>query len=283
MILVQLTDLHIGYGGTAPEDNNTRRCEAAIAHLLRLDPAPDLVVVSGDLTEHGDVASYRRVSELLGALPMPVLLMAGNHDCRAAMHEVFPALPMPDGYFQQVVELGPRRLILLDTLDEARAGGAFDAVRADWLAARLAERPEAPTLIALHHPPVAVGIDWMDPAPDAPWIARLAAVIAGAPQVVALTAGHLHQPVIARFAKRPLIVASSVAPQIALDFRATLLSEPDDRALFVDGPPAFVVHRWTDDGLTSHFEQVAASPTLARLDHETAPLIDRLREEPAGD
>lgn len=281
LLIAQLTDLHVGLDGDAPDERNTVRCRHAVAHVLTLRPRPDLVVVTGDLTEHGDVASYHRVRALLAALPMPVKLMPGNHDARAAMRAVFPELPEAGGYFQQVVELGDRRMILLDTLEEGRAGGGFDAAQADWLRDRLAERPDAPTLLALHHPPFPVGIDWMDPDPAAPWIVRLAEVVRAAPQVVALIGGHLHRPIATYFAGRPFIVASSVAPQIALDLRETR-DEPDGRALIIADPPALVLHRWCGDTFLSHFEQVHGAPPIARLDERSAPTIAALRAEDAG-
>lgn len=282
LLIAQISDLHIGFDGDEPDERNTRRCAEVLAFVGTLDPVPDLLVVTGDLTERGDPASYRRLKAMLAGLPMPVKLMTGNHDRRAAMLAAFPETPVADGFVQEAIELDGRRLILLDTLEEGRAGGAFDEARADWLASRLAERPDAPTLLALHHPPFAVGIDWMDPMPDAPWIGRLARVVAGAPQVAGMMAGHLHRPIATMFAGRPFVVASSVAPQIALDFRQTDV-DADGRALIVEEPPSFVLHRWADGLLASHFVRVEPKPALARLDGAMVPVIAGLRQEGPGD
>ena len=84
---------------------------------------------------------------------------------------------------------------MLDTLEEGRHGGAFCETRAAWLAARLDEAPERPTLIALHHPPIDTGIDWLTERPDAPWIARLHDVLVGRPNIVGMIAGHVHRPI----------------------------------------------------------------------------------------
>lgn len=282
MLIAQITDLHIGFAGDDPDERNSRRCRQVIACLRALDPLPDLVLVTGDLTERGDRPSYRRLKEMLAELPMPVKLMTGNHDQRAALLEIFPAATVAGGFVQEAVDYDGRRLILLDTLEEGRAGGAFDEPRAAWLIDRLAEAPATPTLVALHHPPFTVGIDWMDPVADAPWVERLGRIIEASPQVIAMIAGHLHRPIAATFAGRPFVVASSVAPQIALDFRRTDTREPDGRPLIVDEPPSFVLHRWSRGGLVSHFVRVEPRPPLARLDGHMVAVIDGLRREGPG-
>jgi Icc protein len=56
-------------------------------------------------------------------------------------------------------------------------------------------RPDRPTLIVLHHPPIETGLSWMTREWRPPWIMRLWEVVAEAENVVALIAGHLHRPV----------------------------------------------------------------------------------------
>lgn len=279
LLIAQISDLHVGFGGDAADERNAVRCSATIDHLLTMKPLPDMVIASGDLTERGDDASYMRLRAMLARLPMPVHLMTGNHDVRAALLRCFPDTPIDDGFVQAVVEVDGRRIILLDTVEEGRAGGGFCARRAAWLAARLDEAPDVPTLIVVHHPPFASGTDWMDATVDARWISRLHSAISAGPQVVALLAGHLHREVVGMFAKRPCIVASSVAPQIALDLRSTDVAIADGRALIVEGPPAFMLHRWTDDGLASHVVRVEAPPVLARFEQPTRGWVDALRLE----
>lgn len=273
LLICQISDLHIGLDGDAPDERSTLRARAVIGEVAALAPSPDVVVLSGDLTDRGDLESYRRLLTLLEPLGTPVLAMVGNHDRRAAMLEVLPDTPVEDGFVQYVHALPDHRLLLLDTLDEGRGGGAFCARRAAWLDAALGEAPETPTLLALHHPPFAVGIDWMDPSADAPWIARLRAVVVRHPQIVGMMAGHLHRPISAVWEGRPCAVASSVAPQLALDLRATPLDRPDGRPLVVLEPPGYVLHRWSGRALASHFIQVAPVPVVIRLDQAMAPVL----------
>ena len=61
-----------------------------VARVRELDLAPAVVLVSGDLTEHGDKAEYARVRELLEPLRGPVLALPGNHDDSAALRARSP-------------------------------------------------------------------------------------------------------------------------------------------------------------------------------------------------
>ena len=84
MIIAQLSDFHarppgvLAYGGL--DTNATMRCAVAAAAALK--PAPDCVVVTGDLADAGLPEEYGEVSAALAALPMPVYLIPGNHDRR---------------------------------------------------------------------------------------------------------------------------------------------------------------------------------------------------------
>lgn len=281
MLIAQITDLHLGFDRADPAELNARRLAAVIDRVL--DHRPDLVIASGDLTEHGDAASYACVRRALARLPMPVLAMVGNHDRRGPFADAFPDTPIADGFVQYVVDAGPLRVIALDTLEEGRHAGAFCARRAAWLDARLAEAPERPTLIALHHPPVAIGIGWMDLRPDAAWPARLAATIARHRQVGVLIAGHYHRAAALCWAGTALAICSSTAPQLVLDLAPIAADRPDGRGLIVAEAPAFALHRWTGDRFLSHFATAGDDPILARFDAALQPMVAALMDEPPTD
>ena len=280
MLIAQITDIHLGFEPGNPAEFNRRRLDRAIEALLSMAPSPDALIVSGDLADRGEAESYRRLREALGACPFPVLPCVGNHDLRATFRQAFPRTPTVDGFVQYVVEDWPLRVVVIDTLQEGRHGGAFCERRAKWLDDRLAEAPGRPTLLALHHPPVPTGIDWMTVGAKAPWAARLAAVVSRHPQVVAAVAGHLHRPMVAPWAGATLIVCPPVAPWVALDL--TAMGEPDGRPLIVDEPPGFALHLWTGEGLVTHFGTAQPVEVLARYDAAMQPLIRGFAAEREG-
>lgn len=276
VLIAQLTDIHIGFDPLAePEELNLTRYRATLARLFHGPNRPDLLVLSGDITDRGDAESFARTSELLADCPCPVLPMVGNHDTRSGLISAFPQVAPADGGFLHYVVEAPLglRVICLDTLEDGRHGGAFCEARADWLSARLAEAQDQPTLIFMHHPPVVAGIDWMDPAPDERWITRLRKVLTGQRQVQAIHCGHLHRQIITRFAGIPLGVTPSVAPLVAMDLSPIDQDVPDDRELITTEPPTYALHRWDGVRLVSHYERVGDWEVLARFHAGLQPMI----------
>ncbi|HYP36368.1 MAG TPA: metallophosphoesterase, partial [Stellaceae bacterium] len=84
MIVIQLSDPHI----LAPGELLYRRFDTAeflaraVAQINRLDPLPDVAVVTGDLVDHGEPPEYEHLRALLAPLTMPVFVIPGNHDAR---------------------------------------------------------------------------------------------------------------------------------------------------------------------------------------------------------
>ncbi len=282
LLIAQLTDIHVGFAPDAGADElNLVRLKAVLARVLGGPNQPDLLVLSGDLTDHGDAASFARLTALLADCPCPILPMIGNHDSRAGMLGAFAQLrPAKGGFLHYVVDAPMGlRIICLDTFEEGRHGGAFCEARASWLTDRLTEAPDQPTMIFMHHPPLATGIDWMDPAPDEPWIARLRAVLEGQHQVQAVHCGHLHRPITTRFAGIPLGVTPSVAPLVAMALQAIDQDAPDDRELITTEPPAYALHRWDGKRLVSHYESVGDWEVLARFTQGLQPMIQGMLAE----
>lgn len=279
MIIAQITDIHLGFDSGNPDEINRLRLNRTLSTLAESPYRPDLLLATGDLTEHGDIHSYEALKAAFATFPGPVWPCLGNHDLRANFRSVFPDVPCEDGFIQYVLDLGDLRLVVLDTLEEGRHGGSFCEVRAAWLTRQLAAAPDKPTIIVMHHPPVPVGIGWMDPGADEPWIERFADTIEGHDQIVAILCGHLHRPVVAPWRGRTLTVCPATAVQLALDLRPIDPEVPDDRAMITLDPSVYALHRWHERQLATHFVTVSDERVLVRFDESMQPTVRELMAE----
>jgi 3',5'-cyclic-AMP phosphodiesterase len=283
MLIAQVTDIHLGFEPDNPTEFNRKRLDQVIRQLIEMKPQPDLLLATGDLVDRGDSDSYRRLRNALDECPFPVWLCLGNHDLRENFSAWYPDIPVADGFVQYEVETGPLRLLFLDTLEEGRHGGAFCEVRAAWLKARLAEKPDRQTVIVMHHPPVEVGLDWMNTHPDEPWVARFADAIAGHAQVSGIICGHLHRPITVGWRGTTISICASTAPQVALDLAAIDPEKPDGRPMIIADPPAYALHRWNGRELVTHFDNADDHVVLARYDEKMQGLVRSLIGERPGE
>jgi 3',5'-cyclic AMP phosphodiesterase CpdA len=246
--LVQLSDLHIGaeWGGADP----VARLEAAIESIRSMKPEPDALLVSGDLADGAEDAEYERVLELLAPLRAPVYVLPGNHDDRGALHRHF-GVPGGDGApVQYSVDLGPLLLVVLDTTRPGEDPGELDAERLEWLDAELSAAPKVPTLLAMHHPPIATGVPAWDaiglPAADR---GALGEVVERHPEVRRLVAGHVHRTMTGELAGRSVLTVPSTYVQARLELGSHELA-------FSADPAGFALHTVLDGELISHVQPV---------------------------
>ena len=198
----------------------------------------------------GRPEEYGLLRELIQPLldAFPVYLMPGNHDDREGLRAAFPEhayLRQWQPFVQYAIETHPLRLVALDTLIPMQGAGNLCNERLEWLDRTLGARPDAPTVVALHHPPFVTGIGHMDRIALAGADA-LAGVIARHPQVERVIAGHLHRPITVRFAGTVASTCPSTAHQVALDL------VPDAADNYVLEPPGFQLHWWSGRALVTH-------------------------------
>ena len=54
MLIVQLTDIHIGFDQKSRFEMNKKRFRQTVQAVKRLEPKPDLIVITGDIADKGD-------------------------------------------------------------------------------------------------------------------------------------------------------------------------------------------------------------------------------------
>lgn len=260
MLICQLTDLHVRPAGKPANrvSETNMFTERAFRAVARLNPSPDVVVITGDLTDCGLDEEYANLNRLLRRfLPMPVFVIPGNHDRRGNFREGLKHLPgvaADPHYVQYTVDDYPVRLVMLDTLVPGAGHGELGPEQLEFLDQALAAAPDKPTIVGMHHPPFACGIAHMDRI-NLRNIPDFAAIIARHHQVERIICGHHHRPIVARLAH----AIASIAPSVAHQVEMTL--NPHNSGAFNFEPPAFQLHRWTAaDGIVSHTVYVEEFP-----------------------
>ena len=259
MLLAQISDLHIKPpGALAYRRVDTAACLArTVARLNTLTPRPDAVLITGDLVDRGSLEEYRHLKTLLDTLDIPYWLLIGNHDAREPLREVFaerPELREGGEFVHYAVDLGPLRVIALDSMEPGQSAGTLCEARLAWLAQELDAARGKPVVVALHHPPFDCGIGHMDAIRlDAKAAQALEALIAQHPNVERVVCGHVHRPMFVRFGGTIAAAVPAPAHQVTLDLA------PEAPSTFTLEPPAFALHRYEPrSGIVTHHGYVEA-------------------------
>ena len=253
--LVQISDSHLFADREAELLGiNTDASLAAVLQLLDGRPRPALLLATGDNSQDGSVAAYRRFLEQVQGRGERFVWLPGNHDLPDVMAALSPA-----GTLVKSLDLGAWRLLLLDSTLPATVAGHLAEAEFDFIERSLRSAPQRPTLLAVHHPPCALGCAWLDDQ-GIDNGARLLALLADHPQVRLLLCGHIHQQQARQFG--PLWLLS--VPSTCVQFR------PDSDDFAIDSlAPGLRWLRLHDDGrFETGIERVAAG--LFTADHSSS-------------
>lgn len=270
MIIAQVSDFHHRTDGKLIKDvvDPVACLEAALDHLRGMSPTPDVVLVTGDVHNKAEDRDYDVLARRLESLDIPVYVIPGNHDCREGMRQAFASwgyLPEDGEFLQYVIDDYPVRLIGLDTVVPGNYTGELCPERLAWLEARLAEAPDKPTLLFMHHPPFKTGVRYMDTKPLA-GEEELTGILRRNPQILRLLCGHVHRPVQAMVGGVPASTAPSIAFQMTLDLH------PEAPASFILEPAACPVFYWSEEtGLVMHTSYIDDFGPKRRFVSETRP------------
>jgi len=255
MKLLVLTDTHL----VEPGDeiiglDPSQRLAQVLDHALKQHPDTAHIVILGDLTHHGRPAQYAQLRARLASVDIPVSLMLGNHDDRAAFVKEFPEAQLTDaGHVQHVARLGNHHLICLDSFDDnanPHHSGILCEARMAWLRDALQAAQGAPVTLALHHPPFRTGLDGMDDIrlrnDD-----ELHALIAEFPNVVQLLCGHVHRTISGGACGTPYATFKSTCHQTPMYLGVAGSDHSIDEA------GGYGVVLFTDDGVIVHNDDLA--------------------------
>jgi 3',5'-cyclic AMP phosphodiesterase CpdA len=249
LLIAQISDCHV----TAPGQlaygrfDTAERLHRVVRAIGSLLIPPDLVIGTGDLVQGGTNAEYAVLRSVLAELTMPFFPVLGNHDIRSGFRKAFPEIADAVNrleFIEYVVERGGLRIVVLDTVQSGSVGPAFCAERLVWLKSQLESSPD-PILIAMHHPPFRCGVAWLDGA-TSEWSSELATVLVASGRVRGILCGHVHRAIHRQWHGISVSTAPATAPQVFLDL------SPTATPCFSSEPPAFQLHRWDGETITTY-------------------------------
>lgn len=191
--VIQLTDIHLFAGSDQSLMGITTRESLLpiVREIAQIQPVPDLLLLTGDLSQDGSPESYSQLIELLQPLHLPIYWLPGNHDCMEMMERSLTEKPfIEDKSFTQF----GWQFLLLNSQVPGEVPGHLSSETLDWLQQELVTNPERPTTIAFHHPPLSLNTEWLDSSalqnPE-----DLFQIVDRHPQVKLVLFGHIHQEV----------------------------------------------------------------------------------------
>ena len=244
-ILAQISDTHI----RADDDG------AAVRQLTRAlrqarEYKANVILISGDLANDERADEYALFAKAVSDAPAPVYVLPGNHDDRARIRTALPShkyLPA-SGPLSFVIEDFPVRIVCVDQIVPGETHGLFTDDQAHWLDRTLAQRPERPTVVALHHPPFPTH-DVLFDTIGLQNAERFVSVVRHHPQVARVICGHHHRMAVGQVAHAPVIVAPSTSWAYGL-----ALHDGQDIAPKTAEQTGWLLHGWSaEKGFASVF------------------------------
>ncbi len=243
MLIAHISDLHIAAAGKnaygeVPTARNLARC---VDHINQLQPAADIVLVTGDITFAGLQSEAELAEQLLEKLHAPYFVVPGNHDERDILRAAFKHRGYPAGnsnFINYVVDGFPLCFIALDTTVPGEPGGEICQERGHWLEEQLEKAAGKPTLIFMHHPPVKCGVLETD---EDGFVGAdlLGDIVEKYPNIERILCGHIHLTTHVRWRGTVISTAASMGLQLLLDLTLKLPSS------FYKDAPCYQLHYWS--------------------------------------
>jgi len=201
MLLVQLSDLHIG-------SQFRPKTFAKVVQEVN-DLKPDAIIITGDLTNEGLINEYKECKKLVSKLKTKkIITISGNHDYRntgyLAFKKFFP--------FETINELGSDIvLVTLGTARPDRNEGEVGYRQNLWLERTMIKYKDRVKILAMHHHLVGIPDTGSD---------RVTAIDAGdvlrtilQTNVDIVLCGHKHRPWVWNFGNLQIVNAGTVSSE----------------------------------------------------------------------
>jgi 3',5'-cyclic-AMP phosphodiesterase len=225
--------------------------QAVISYTSQLHPKPDVLLLTGDLSQDESVESYIYLRSQVDSLKIPTYWIPGNHD--QELSEMENVLNSTFIHPQKQFQRGGWNFVLLNTMMAGKVQGRLNARELERLERSL-DSHDLPAIVVLHHPPMNVGTALMDEIQlengD-----ELLAILDRFPQVKLVVFGHIHQA----FEQQRGTIRFVGTPSTCIQLKP-LSQEMSVAALIDDLPPGLRLFDLYPDGqFETEVQRVAAA------------------------
>ncbi|MGI9374458.1 MAG: metallophosphoesterase [Hyphomicrobiales bacterium] len=240
MIIAQISDTHIAHD-VADKDQRIEEFRRTIADINTLDPQPDLIVHTGDITHNGLDGEYADARAVLDEAKSPVFVLAGNKDNRANLKKAFADqeyIDVSTEFVEYEINDYPLKLVIIDTVSENSNKGAFCKARVESFTRLTMNEHDKPIVVFAHHPPFEA-LQCPDPFQfeTSESMQHLRTALSGVERLAAVFCGHVH-----RFDSGEVAgLLGTALPSIATELRKGVYPE------WMRVRPVYQVHRFNPE------------------------------------
>lgn len=270
--ILHLSDTHASATATVAERQSLLALDRLLARVEHIEGV-DLVLVSGDIADDGSaegcIEVRERIARFASARAIPHLYLPGNHDTREGFRSAFGSghigesgQDVASSHFDgpecaAVSHHGGLRVVTLDSVVPGETHGWLGDDQLAWLRRVLDSPAPQGTVVALHHPPIALA--------DSPFLSSvnlrnpsaLAAAIDGS-DVRAVLCGHFHLQVAGFLGSVPVWVSPGVESRVDV-------TAPRDTVRFVADSGASIVGLPSGAGPSFHVVPAGDARVVAQV------------------
>ncbi|WP_374971141.1 metallophosphoesterase [Terrabacter sp. BE26] len=273
-VLAHLSDPHLiaGEDLLAGRIDTRQQLQKALDRVEASGERIDALVVSGDVTDRGDVAAYElfrdMVAPVVERLGCALVVTGGNHDERRPMARVLHGIDT-DAPQDQATDVRGLRIIAMDSAVPGYHHGGFSDDQFDWLTEELAHPASHGTILVVHHAPIVYRSPVMQLL-DFDGVERLRQVVEDS-DVRAVLSGHLHVTSFGTLGRVPVLVAGGVS-------YVDDVGAPRELLLGVDGPQSWNLVEVHVDQVVATVVPVEQHPTWPALSEPVRAYLQSVPE-----
>lgn len=199
----QISDLHIGNDNELVQGIDVRS-NFKIALKAMEKEELDLLVLSGDLSDNGEIEAYQFVADQMNTYKKPWCFISGNHDNINKMNQIFNIEPdLKNGEYYYKKEILNHTIFFLDS-----STNYISPEQLEWFKTE-AKKEKKEFLLFIHHPPCIAGHRFMDAKYALQNIDEVQQLLNQFEKLQYIFSGHYHSTLMAEFGNKKVFVCPS--------------------------------------------------------------------------